>query len=706
MGAPLPQPWTGNRSVVPVDASFVSAIRGGAVVEFSVAPAADAPRMRGQLVASQTGPEFYWNQFDAQGRNTGTREVRADEVEDLVHGLVAPELLDMQAMLDAVAGIERVRLSAQLSAAVGRLSGITGDGPMDAIKRVRAASEVSALIARMTGGPSPASDAIDPADMLNPSKATKVLLKALRGLKDAPRHEQIAAATYAGAIWESARFLRESAARLGVNGGSDFDQQQFDELQAEASAMVGDHATTVDECIKRGSLGEELRAELAGMSGAGEAISAERKRLIGDYTEKIEHNYAIYRRMIQSASDLPTIQQRAEARAEASAFFDREVNPLQNERGQKIDELNQKFKALYAESGRKIADRVLAQSSVTEDDAVKWARAQEITPTAKARLRKIGYSVASVVADMAEFYRMIGGRLKRVRIDSKGDRRANATDIEAHGKVGTVNLDSKFSRLVLWHELGHHMEADPVAKAAAGRFLKMRSVDGGKTYSLRSMTGSKFYGRNEVAINGGFFSPYVGKIYGDGATEVFSMGIETLSDPAILAQRALADPQTIEFVTGFLMGARNPLSAVHMELRDMITSMDEEHRDNQADRAAGAVKALADSVELIEDKDRSWMDGNWIFQSYVEQMEQVGRIGGDAIDGGRYVFSGKVKNERGRMVSGFVMAWFDGAGIRRASYPTKDINMVKALMAIYQQRGFTPSLSDLQSAEFLQRYAA
>ena len=53
--------------MVPVEASFIDAIRRGSVVEFSTAPAADAPRMRGQLVASQVGPEFYWNQFDAQG---------------------------------------------------------------------------------------------------------------------------------------------------------------------------------------------------------------------------------------------------------------------------------------------------------------------------------------------------------------------------------------------------------------------------------------------------------------------------------------------------------------------------------------------------------------------------------------------------------------------------------------------------------------
>ena len=122
MGAPLPQPWTGHRSVVPVEASFIDAIRRGSVVEFSTAPAADAPRMRGQLVASQVGPEFYWNQFDAQGRNTGSREVRADEVEYLVHGLVAPELVPVS-VLDSVEGeIERLIAAIDSASGLDRIS--------------------------------------------------------------------------------------------------------------------------------------------------------------------------------------------------------------------------------------------------------------------------------------------------------------------------------------------------------------------------------------------------------------------------------------------------------------------------------------------------------------------------------------------------------------------------------------------------------
>lgn len=157
MGAPLPQPWTGHRSVVPMDASMVEAIRRGAVVEFSMAPAADAPRMRARLTASTVGPAFYWNQFDAQGRSTGTREVLADEVDDLVHGLVAPELVAGEpiadAVLDSMSAIERTRLASRLSAIMAELLAMPRDGgPAQSLARARLAGEAGALVQRLGGG--------------------------------------------------------------------------------------------------------------------------------------------------------------------------------------------------------------------------------------------------------------------------------------------------------------------------------------------------------------------------------------------------------------------------------------------------------------------------------------------------------------------------------------------------------------------------
>jgi len=67
------------------------------------------------------------------------------------------------------------------------------------------------------------------------------------------------------------------------------------------------------------------------------------------------------------------------------------------------------------------------------------------------------------------------------------------------------------------------------------------------------MTGSKSYGK-EVAINDGFYNPYVGKVYGElgiegtTATEVFSMGFQALATDAELARLAMKDPEHLSLV--------------------------------------------------------------------------------------------------------------------------------------------------------------
>lgn len=166
MGAPLPQPWTGHREVIPVDVAFVEAIRRGAAVEFSTAPAADAPRMRGRLVASPVGPDYHWTEFDAQGRETGRREVWTEEVEDLVHTLVAPELIGEEPALDSIGSLERVRLASRLSAAVAKLQAIPRDGgPAQSLARAAAAGEVVALVKRLGGGRLPSESELLLADI-------------------------------------------------------------------------------------------------------------------------------------------------------------------------------------------------------------------------------------------------------------------------------------------------------------------------------------------------------------------------------------------------------------------------------------------------------------------------------------------------------------------------------------------------------------
>ena len=535
--------------------------------------------------------------------------------------------------------------------------------------------------------------------MMTPGVATQTLLQSLRGIKDAPAHERVATARYALSIRESIAALRRADLAAGAETmGDGFETDDDKELSRLIAESLGDADPVIDDCIGRGALGDALRDELASMVGHMDRAKAEQTALAADYTARLEAVKARYNRMSMEEFDMPSGPEKRAAWDAASEFWEKNYVPLDREMRDKYAAISNAANEVSRAVGRKIIGRVLDASKVSEDEAKRWADAQDITPAAKARFRKLGYPVDKVRADMIEFYRVTGGRLKRVRIDSNGSRRANATDIEAHGKVGTINLGSAFDRRVLWHELAHHMEADPVAKQAAGRFIRRRSVDGGKQYSLRSMTNNRGYRSNEVAMNCNFFDPYVGKIYGDGATEVFAMGVETLSDPVLLANRTLKDPQTIEFVTGFLMAEQHPLASAHMEMRDMITSMQEELSDVSGDRVAEMIKALAAKVELIPDGDRSWMGDNWVFESYTMGMTQVGRFGD-----GHYVFSGKVRNERGRKVSGYLL--IHSGTTRTSAIPSSDINLVKAAVAVFEQAGYLPSVASLLNEQNLLKYA-
>jgi HD-GYP domain-containing protein (c-di-GMP phosphodiesterase class II) len=226
---------------------------------------------------------------------------------------------------------------------------------------------------------------------------------------------------------------------------------------------------------------------------------------------------------------------------------------------QKVDQAELLMKSLTA--------KVVDSSEVTEKDAKSWAQAIEITPDAEAALRKGGYAPTQVRKDAAEFFRFVRGRLDTVRILTHERERAAAN--MPHGNPGQIFVPKSgknFNKRVLWHELGHHIEADPSAAAAARLFIRMRS-DAGQSDKLSKLTGDAGYEDDEIAFVDHFFSPYMGKIYAHGMTEIFSMVLESYSDPVLLAQRLTKDPQSFAFVRGFIERPRDALEKLHLSLR-------------------------------------------------------------------------------------------------------------------------------------------
>lgn len=451
-------------------------------------------------------------------------------------------------------------------------------------------------------------------ELLVPGVAAARMLAELEAVKDGPANVRAAKAAYARGIMQTIGVIQNAEVKIGA---ADMQRGVWDDLARSINDILPSGADGLEradpviyDCIERGAFGGELHAELAtataGGTDADEQVSSFTRMKADAYDKVLAQQQAMYRDVMAIRSN-PDVDQTAidAAYKNYTVFLDEVLAPVESARNEVILADRKKACNAFARVGSKLIASVMDASLIRQDDAAKWADVQEITPQAVARLRKIGYPVDQLRADMAEFYRFTGGRVTTVRIHSKGDRRANATDIEAHGKVGTINLATSFDKRVLWHELAHHMEADPVAKMAAGRFIRRRSTDG-KTHSLRSLSGNNGYRSDEIALKGDFFSPYVGKVYQDGVTEVFSMGVESFSNPELLARRAAVDPQTLEFIAGFVKAEMDPLARAHMNLREIVREMQEEATEATEESAASHIKGMAATVDLVPDTDTQW----------------------------------------------------------------------------------------------------
>lgn len=603
---------------------------------------------------------------------------------------------------------ERLRLCHNLISLRGM---INSDGPNKIKVMVMARRRVAAIRRVLLGR-----DGVNLADeLLLANLAGARLLAALEAVKDKPEPERVATAVYAKDIMRALSLIRDAEESIGLTGTAPaFPPALRDAISAllPASTDYGEDVKPVDpvlfECLERGSFGKELKDELAqaaaGGSEADEQVSKTTRMMAGGYEKALAERNRLENALLSMRSGSePDEAAILAAQQEYQAFIKEVLTPVAEAHYEVEHAARKRAKNAFATVGTKLITSVMDASPITPDAAAKWAAAQEITPPAVARLRKIGYPLTQVREDVAEFYRFTAGRVTAVRIHSKGDRRANATDIHTHSKVGTIHLDGSFDKRTLWHELAHHMEADPLAKMAAGRFIRRRSVDG-QHYSLRSLSGNKGYRSDEVALKGDFFSPYVGKIYRDGTTEVFSMGVESFSDPETLARRAAQDPQTLEFVAGFVRAPMDPLAQAHSALREIMREMQEEATQATGNALDDMLKALADTVELTPDTDTAWIVGQGGYRVESYGWTQLGRFE----ESGYYVMAGKVRNHQTkRKCSGLVLVKMESHGrMGWREVPGTDQTTIKAMYAIYKKSGTMPALYQMESMDYLKRLIA
>lgn len=112
----------------------------------------------------------------------------------------------------------------------------------------------------------------------------------------------------------------------------------------------------------------------------------------------------------------------------------------------------------------------------------------------------------------------------------------------------------------LMHELGHFVEFGDPAIYRAGQSWKQARAIASKgmpsVKGLRELT-DRSYGDHEIALEDEFENPYVGKEYSFFATEVFTMGVETMASPESMLELYTKDPEHF-FLTISLLRTEAP----------------------------------------------------------------------------------------------------------------------------------------------------
>lgn len=269
---------------------------------------------------------------------------------------------------------------------------------------------------------------------------------------------------------------------------------------------------------------------------------------------------------------------------------------------------------------RKHGEIEKAISGVTDTEAQSWVD-NRVTITFGRGVKNASETLRKIKAWAKDFYRFTNGKLKTdvtIRVDGVGRAYAKSNKIVDYVGSNTVVLYmSDLSKRVLWHELGHILEVDPVAVSAANAFLLKRDKRGGEIRALNKIDAelsgkakSNVYDADEVAVTDGFIHPYMGRVYATGATEVFSVALEYMSEPETAAEFMKADPECAMFLFGYLSGKDN---ADNME---MMNSLSSAVNDRAIELNQEATDERAARMEEVKNDDRFVFVRDKAFKAY------------------------------------------------------------------------------------------
>lgn len=212
---------------------------------------------------------------------------------------------------------------------------------------------------------------------------------------------------------------------------------------------------------------------------------------------------------------------------------------------QKMITADEKVKELSIRLYDQLTNALYEKSEITEDDAKTWAEKNVyVSRQISNGLKKLDYPEEKLKQDIAQFYRLCGGKLGPIKfIGSIKNKRAYA-----QGRTH-IAIDNDFNKRTLFHECGHIAEGwDMRSCKASKQFIENRATK--PVRKLKYLVPNSRYANNEVAYPDHFIDPYVGKVTQHQSSEVYSMGMQMFANPETLAWFMQKDPEHFNLIIG------------------------------------------------------------------------------------------------------------------------------------------------------------
>ena len=263
--------------------------------------------------------------------------------------------------------------------------------------------------------------------------------------------------------------------------------------------------------------------------------------------------------LAQIGGDIETQRQKLKEQHKAVI---RDVNDIKNNKN--IDQADEHYNKEWTQESQKLLEnynnftkKVAREFIYVADDVKSQIKEKIIGVVNPTNLKKIKSTTpqhtSKVRKALDDFERMIGvDYVKGKEIEVAIINPAAAKSQRAFALGNAIYISEKNPNKIIIHEAAHVIERSyPDIHKKIQKFFNERTK-GDKWEPLRKLTGSEFYGANEVAKKDRWINPYMGKRTSKGNSEILSMGMEMMyTDPVGFAKK---DPDYFAFIYDTLRG--------------------------------------------------------------------------------------------------------------------------------------------------------